>query len=45
MFLLFEEYTEWISKGKSRPNVELGKKIINHYRSIWVDNRLSHYGK
>lgn len=27
MFSLFEEYTEWITKGKSRPNVELGKKL------------------
>jgi len=25
MFSIFEEYTEWISKGKSHPNVELGK--------------------
>lgn len=27
IFSLFEEYTEWITKGKSRPNVELGKKL------------------
>ncbi len=27
MFSLFEQYTEWITKGKSRPNVELGKKL------------------
>jgi len=26
MFSIFEEYTEWITKGKMRPNVELGKK-------------------
>jgi transposase, IS5 family len=27
LFSLFEQYTEWINKGKSRPNVELGKKL------------------
>ncbi len=27
MFSVFEEYTEWIKKGKTRPNVELGKKV------------------
>jgi len=27
MFSVFETYTEWIKKGKSRPNVELGKKL------------------
>jgi hypothetical protein len=27
IFSIFEEYTEWITKGKSRPNVELGKKL------------------
>jgi len=26
MFSIFEEYTEWVTKGKMRPNVELGKK-------------------
>lgn len=26
MFSIFEQYTEWITKGKLRPNVELGKK-------------------
>ena len=41
IFSIFEEYTEWITKGKSRPSVELGKKlsittdqfglIINYY--------------
>jgi hypothetical protein len=25
MFSIFEDYTEWITKGKSHPNVELGK--------------------
>jgi hypothetical protein len=27
MFSIFETYTEWIKKGKSRPGVELGKKL------------------
>ncbi len=27
MFSIFEEYTEWITKGKQRPNVELGKNL------------------
>ncbi|MFH1321919.1 MAG: ISNCY family transposase [Bacteroidota bacterium] len=27
MFSIFEDYTEWITKGKLRPNVELGKKL------------------
>lgn len=27
MFSIFEPYTEWINKGKSNPNVELGKKL------------------
>lgn len=27
MFSIFEDYTEWITKGKMRPNVELGKKV------------------
>lgn len=27
LFSVFETYTEWIKKGKSRPNVELGKKL------------------
>ena len=27
MFSVFETYTEWIKKGKMRPNVELGKKL------------------
>lgn len=26
MFSIFEQYTEWITKGKMRPNVELGKR-------------------
>ena len=35
IFSIFEHYTEWVNKGKSRPNVELGKKV-----SITTD----HYG-
>lgn len=27
MFSIFEQYTEWVTKGKLRPNVELGKKV------------------
>ncbi len=27
MFSVFETYTEWVKKGKMRPNVELGKKL------------------
>jgi hypothetical protein len=27
LFSVFESFTEWIKKGKSRPNVELGKKL------------------
>jgi len=27
MFSIFEQYTEWVTKGKMRPNIELGKKV------------------
>jgi len=27
LFSIFEEYTEWITKGKKRPSVELGKML------------------
>lgn len=27
LFSIFETYTEWVKKGKTRPNVELGKKL------------------
>jgi len=27
MFSIFEEYTEWINKGKQHPSVELGKNV------------------
>jgi hypothetical protein len=28
LFSIFEQYTEWVKKGKMRPNVELGKKLL-----------------
>lgn len=28
LFSIFEQYTEWITKGKQRPSVELGKKLL-----------------
>ena len=37
LFSVFETYTEWIKKGKQRPNVELGKKLTittNQYNLI-----------
>lgn len=27
LFSVFEQYTEWVTKGKLRPSVELGKKV------------------
>lgn len=27
LFSIFEQYTEWVNKGKKHPNVELGKKV------------------
>jgi hypothetical protein len=27
LFSIFEQYTEWITKGKKRPNVEFGKRL------------------
>jgi hypothetical protein len=42
MFSRFETYTEWITKGKLRPNVELGKKvaITTDQRHLIVDYRI-----
>jgi len=34
MFSLFEPHTEWIQKGKQRPNVELGHKFLVEVASI-----------
>jgi len=28
LFSIFQPYTEWIKKGKQRPNVEIGKKLF-----------------
>jgi hypothetical protein len=42
IFSIFEEYTEWITKGKLHPNVELGKKLAittDQYHLI-VDYRI-----
>ena len=42
MFSIFEDYTEWVTKGKMRPNVELGKKVAittDHFHLI-VDYRI-----
>jgi hypothetical protein len=42
MFSIFEEYTEWITKGKLYPNVELGKKlaITTDQYNLIVDYRI-----
>jgi len=42
VFSIFEEYTEWITKGKQHPNVELGKMLAittDQYHLI-VDYRI-----
>ena len=28
LFSIFEQHTEWVNKGKSRPNVELGHRLL-----------------
>jgi len=42
IFSIFEEYTEWIKKGKLRPNVELGKMlaITTDQYNLIVDYRV-----
>ena len=42
LFSIFEEYTEWITKGKSHPNVELGKMlaITTDQYNLIVDYRI-----
>ena len=42
VFSIFEEYTEWIKKGKMNPNVELGKKlaITTDQYNLIVDYRI-----
>lgn len=42
MFSVFETYTEWIKKGKSRPSVELGKKlcVTSDQFNLIIDNQI-----
>jgi IS5 family transposase len=42
MFSIFETYTEWITKGKLHPNVELGKRtvITTDQYGLIVDSRV-----
>ena len=42
VFSIFEDYTEWITKGKLHPNVELGKKlaITTDQYDLIVDYRI-----
>lgn len=42
MFSIFEPYTEWVTKGKMRPNVELGKKtsITTDQFNLIVDHQI-----
>ena len=42
IFSIFEEYTEWVTKGKLYPNVELGKKlaITTDQYNLIVDYRV-----
>lgn len=42
LFSIFEQHTEWITKGKLRPKVELGKKtcITTDQYGLIVDNHL-----
>jgi hypothetical protein len=42
MYSIFEEYTEWVTKGKLHPNVELGKKtaITTDQYGLIVDYRI-----
>ncbi len=42
MFSIFEEYTEWITKGKLHPNVELGKNlaITTDQYNLIIDYRI-----
>jgi hypothetical protein len=45
MFSIFEQYTEWITKGKLYPNVELGKNVAittDQYNLIIDYNILDH---
>ena len=44
LFSIFETYTEWITKGKTRPNVELGKKlnITTDQYNLIIDYQIMH---
>jgi hypothetical protein len=47
VFSIFEPHTEWITKGKLHPNVELGKLLLittDHFQLI-VDYKLMEYEK
>ena len=45
MFSIFETYTQWVNKGKSRPSVELGKKlsITTDQYNLIVDYQLMNH--
>jgi len=45
MYSIFETYTEWITKGKLRPNVELGKRvnIATDQFHLIIDWQISNY--
>ncbi len=45
LFSIFEEYTEWINKGKRRPSVELGKMmtITTDQYGLIVDYRIMNH--
>ena len=45
LFSIFETYTEWIKKGKKRPNVELGKKlaITTDQYNLIINYRIMHH--
>lgn len=42
MFSLFEPHTEWIAKGKARPNVELGHRLLitTNQHGMIVDSKV-----
>jgi transposase, IS5 family len=44
MFSIFEQYTEWVTKGKTHPNVELGKRttITTDQFNLIIDYQIMH---
>jgi len=46
LFSIFEQYTEWITKGKQRPNIELGKglSITTDQYGLLVDGYIMEKG-